>query len=272
MGTPMSRRLLEAGYAVTVYNRSKDKEAPLRAAGAATAESPAALAQQADVVFLMVSDDQAIHDLFSGPDGLLQASGGGKLFINMSTVSPGISREMATRSQEHGHRYLDAPVSGSVKQAETGQLVIMVGGDEAAFAQAQPLFAHLGKLALPLGATGNGNLAKLAINSLLGVYAQGLAETFLFAQQHGLRAEDMHEIVANSALGNVFSKIKGEAILADNYQAAFALKLLAKDLRLARAEGLSTPLAETVHQTFQQAQPALGDEDVIAIIKHLPRH
>ncbi|OON67694.1 NAD(P)-dependent oxidoreductase [Hymenobacter sp. CRA2] len=269
MGTPMSHRLLAAGYPLTVYNRSKDKEEALRAAGAATADSPAALAQQADVVFLMVSDDQAIRELFAGPDGLLAAAARGKLLVNMSTVSPGISEEMASLSQEHGHTYLDAPVSGSVKQAETGQLVIMAGGDEAAFQQVQPLFGHLGKLALHLGATGNGNRAKLAINSLLGVYAQGLAETFLFARQHGLRAEDMQTIVTNSALGNVFSKLKGEAIMADNYQAAFALKLLAKDLRLAQAEGLNTPLAQTVHQTFQQAEPALGDEDVIAVIKHL---
>ncbi|MBC6612549.1 NAD(P)-dependent oxidoreductase [Hymenobacter sp. BT507] len=269
MGNPMSGRLLEAGYPVVVYNRSKDKEEALRAAGATTADSPAAVVQQADVVFLMVSDDQAVRDLFAGPDGLLQAQASGKLLINMSTVSPGISEEMANLSQQKGHTYLDAPVSGSVKQAETGQLVIMVGGDEQAFQQAQPLFEHLGKLALHLGPTGSGNRAKLAINTLLGFYTQGLAETFLFAQQHGLKLEDMQTIIANGAMGNVFSKIKGEAIMAENYQAAFALKHLAKDLRLAKAEGLNTPLGEVVHDTFQQAEPALGEEDVIAIMKHL---
>jgi len=271
MGNPMSGRLLEAGYPVAVYNRSKDKEKALRTAGATTADSSAALVQQVDVVFLMVSDDQAVRDLFTGPDGLLQAQTSGKLLINMSTVSPGISQEMATLSQQQGHTYLDAPVSGSVKQAETGQLVIMVGGDEPAFQQAQPLFAHLGKLALHLGPVGHGNLAKLGINTLLGFYTQGLAETFLFAQKHGLKLEDMQTIIANGAMGNVFSKIKGEAIMAENFQAAFALKHLAKDLRLAKAEGLHTPLGEVVHQTFQQAEPTLGEEDVIAIIKHLQR-
>ena len=271
MGNPMSRRLLEAGYPVAVYNRSKDKEEALRAAGATTADTPAALVQQADVVFLMVSDDQAVRDLFTGPDGLLQAEVSGKLLINMSTVSPGISHEMATFSQQKGHTYLDAPVSGSVKQAESGQLVIMVGGDEPAFQQAQPLFEHLGKLALHLGPIGNGNLAKLAINTLLGIYTQGLAETFLFAQQHGLKPEDMQTIIGNGAMSNVYSKIKGDAIMGENFQAAFALKHLAKDLRLAKAEGLNTPLGEIVHETFQQAEPALGNEDVIAIIKHLQR-
>ncbi|MBW3129644.1 NAD(P)-dependent oxidoreductase [Hymenobacter profundi] len=271
MGNPMSSRLLEAGYPVAVYNRSKDKEKALRTAGATTADSPAALVQQADVVFLMVSDDQAVRDLFTGPDGLLQAQASGKLLINMSTISPGISEEMARLSQQKGHTYLDAPVSGSVKQAETGQLVIMVGGEEPAFQRAQPLFEHLGKLALHLGPTGSGNRAKLAINTLLGFYTQGLAETFLFAQQHGLKLEDMQTIIANGAMGNVFSKIKGEAIMAENYQAAFALKHLAKDLRLAKAEGLNTPLGEVVHDTFQQAEPTLGEEDVIAIMKHLQR-
>jgi 3-hydroxyisobutyrate dehydrogenase len=269
MGIPMSRRLLEAGYPVAVYNRSKDKEEALRAAGATAADSPAALLQQAEVVFLMVSDDQAIRNLFTGSEGLLHAETSGKLLINMSTVSPGISEEMATLSREKGHTYLDAPVSGSVKQAEGGQLVVMVGGDEPAFNQAKPLFEPLSKLALHLGPTGNGNRAKLAMNTLLGFYAQGLAETMLFAQQHGLKPEDMQALIANSAMGNVFSKIKGEAIIGDNYQAAFALKLLAKDLRLAKDEGLNTPLGAVVHQTFQDAEPTLGDEDVIAVIKYL---
>ncbi|UOQ71246.1 NAD(P)-dependent oxidoreductase [Hymenobacter cellulosilyticus] len=254
----MSSRLLSAGYPVSVYNRSPERTVALREAGATVASSPAALLTQADVVFLMVSDDQAVRELFTGPEGLLQAQATGKLLINMSTVSPGVSREMAVLCQAQGHTYLDAPVSGSVKQAESGQLVIMVGGEESGFAQAQPLFEHLGKLARYLGPTGNGNVAKLALNTLLGFQAQGLAEALLFAQQHQLQTNDLMELINNSALGSVFIKLKGEAVQGENYAAAFALKLLAKDLRLAQAEGLATPLAETVVQTFQQAEPALG--------------
>jgi 3-hydroxyisobutyrate dehydrogenase len=269
MGTPMSQRLLSAGYPVSAFNRSPEKTAALSALGASVATTPAALLTEAEVVFLMVSDDQAVRDLFTGPDGLLLAPVTNRLLINMSTVSPGISREMAALSHAHGHVYLDAPVSGSVKQAESGQLVIMVGGEELGFAQAEPLFQHLGKLARYLGPTGNGNIAKLAMNTLLGFQAQGLAEALLFGQQQGLQTEDLLTLIANSALGSVFTKLKGDAILADNYGAAFALKLLAKDLRLAQAEGLTTPLAAVVCQTFQQAEPALGEEDVIAVIKHL---
>lgn len=269
MGSPMALRLLAAGYPVAVYNRSPEKTAALSAAGATVATSPAALLPEADVIFCMVSDDAAVRTLFTGPEGLLQAPATGKLFINMSTVSPGISQELAARSHAQGNMYLDAPVSGSVKQAESGQLVIMVGGEAPAFEQAQPLLVHLGKLSRFLGPAGNGNLAKLAMNTLLAFQAQGLAEALLFAQQHGLQPADLLPLIGSSALSSVFTTLKGEVVLAGNYQAAFALKLLAKDLRLAKAEGLSTPLAKVVCQTFQQAEPALGDEDVMAIIKYL---
>jgi 3-hydroxyisobutyrate dehydrogenase len=271
MGTPMARRLLAAGFPVTAYNRNPAKAEALRADGATVAPTPVALLDATQVVCLMVSDDQAIRELFTGEHGLLQSPATGKLFVNMSTVSPGVSREMAELSRTKGHEYLDAPVSGSVKQAETGQLAIMVGGDEAAFQQVQPLFAHLGKMALLVGPTGTGNTAKLAMNTLLGFQAQGLAEAVSFAQQHGLATEDLLTLIKNSALASTFISIKGEALLSENYQAAFALKLLAKDLRLAKAEGLDSPLANVVHQTFQDAERTNGDEDVIAILKYLNR-
>jgi 3-hydroxyisobutyrate dehydrogenase len=271
MGTPMARRLLAAGLPVTAYNRSPAKAEALCVEGATVAPTPAAVLDAAQVVFLMVSDDQAIRELFTGEQGLLQSSATGKLIVNMSTVSPGISREVAELSRAKGHAYLDAPVSGSVKQAETGQLAIMVGGEEAAFQQAQPLFAHLGKLALRVGPTGAGSTAKLAMNTLLGFQAQGLAEAVRFAQQHGLATEDLLTLIKNSALASTFMTIKGEALLNENYQAAFALKLLAKDLRLAKAEGLDSPLANVVYQTFQDAERTNGDEDVIAILKYLNR-
>lgn len=273
MGIPMSQRLISAGYPVTVYNRNREKEAALKTAGAATADTPATLIASSDIVFLMVTDDRAIREIFEGDKGLLSMQTSGKLIINMSTVSPGISREFGSICEKQGNEYLDAPVSGSVKQAQDGQLVIMVGGSKPAFDQATQVLQHLGRLSLYLGASGAGNTAKLAINLLLGFHAQGLAEATLFAQRHGLKTEDFMTIFNNSALGNVFGKIKGDAIVGDNYKPAFALKLIAKDLRLAKAEGLDTPLAATTFQTFQQAEPAFGELDIIAIIKQvaLPR-
>nr|WP_255376655.1 NAD-binding protein [Mucilaginibacter sp. OK098] len=120
-----------------------------------------------------------------------------------------------------------------------------------------------------VGETGAGNTAKLVINTLLGIHAQGLAEAVVFAQQNGIAATDLLTLINNSALGSPFIKIKGDAINNDNYNAAFALKHIAKDLRLAKDLGLSTPLGEAVFETFQQAEPALGEEDIIAVIKEV---
>jgi 3-hydroxyisobutyrate dehydrogenase len=271
MGIPMSQQLIKAGYPVTVYNRNKEKEASLKATGAAIASSPNELIQQTDIVFIMVSNDEAIREIFNGDTGLLSAKTSGKIIINMSTVSPSISKQMAALCREQGNDYLDAPVSGSVKQAQDGQLVIMVGGLPETFEQVKPLFEVLGKLALLVGDTGAGNSAKLAINTLLGFHAQGLAETVLFAQQNNIKTEDMLTIINNGAMSNVFAKIKGDAILNDNYQAAFALKHIAKDLRLAKAEGLNSPLAQAAYQTFQEAEAEHGDEDIIAVIKQISK-
>lgn len=115
MGKPMSEKLIEAGYSLMVYNRTKNKEIPLKKEGAATASTPKELLEKTDVVFLMVSDDQAIEDLFSGENGILHADVREKVIVNMSTVSPEISREMAEALAKRGNFYLDAPVSGSVK-------------------------------------------------------------------------------------------------------------------------------------------------------------
>ncbi|MCZ4244730.1 NAD(P)-dependent oxidoreductase [Pedobacter punctiformis] len=269
MGIPMAGQLIKAAYPVTVYNRNKEKETSLKNIGADIASSPAELIEKTDVVFIMVSDDKAIDEIFRGERGLLKAQASKKIIINMSTVSPGISKEMAKICKQSGNEYLDAPVSGSVKQAETGQLVIMVGGDKQAFDKAKPILEKLGKMALLVGHNGAGNSTKLAINSLLAYYAQGLAETVLFANAQGVKTEDLLNLINNAAIGNTFTKIKGDAITQDNFNAAFALKHIVKDLKLAKNEGLSSPLAQTVLQTFEDAESRYGEEDIIAIIKAL---
>lgn len=269
MGIPMTQQLINAGYPVTVYNRNKEKEASLQALGASTAASPAELIQQTEVVIIMVSDDKAIQEIFTGEHGLLSAATTGKYLVNMSTVSPAVSKEMAALCTKQGNFYLDAPVSGSVPQAESGQLVIMAGGDSAAFETVKPILEHLGKLVLLVGETGAGNAAKLAINTLLAIHAQGLSEAVVLAEQNGIKADDLLLMINNSALASRFNQFKGDAILNDNYEAAFALKHIAKDLRLAKDIGLKTPLAEAAYQTFQQAEATHGQEDIIAIIKQV---
>lgn len=269
MGTPMSQQLLKAGYPLTVYNRSKDKEAGLKEQGANTASSPKELLPQSDVVVIMVTDDKAIRDIFDGEDGLLAAEGSEKVIINMSTVSPAISKEMAQRCQQHGLSYLDAPVSGSVKQAETAQLVIMAGGEQSVFEKVKPVLETMGKLAVNVGDTGAGNAAKLAINTLLSFYTQGLAEAVILAKNNGIAPEVLLELLGNAAIANPYTKLKGEAIVNDNFKPAFSLKNILKDLKLSRDIGLTTPLGKTALETFEAAAEQHGDEDLIAIYKYL---
>lgn len=269
MGVPMCEQLIKAGFTVSAYNRTKEKEKAVEAMGASVSATPLLLIQTSDVIVVMVTDDAAIQEVFMGKDGLLAANTSGKIIINMSTVSPAVSKQMAALCQQQGNAYLDAPVSGSVKQAQEGQLAIMVGGQDAAFNEAKPVFDKLGKMTLLVGENGAGNTAKLAINALLGVYAQGLAETVLFAQNNGIKTTDLLTLIGNSALGNIFTKIKGDAIINNNYEAAFALKHIAKDLRLAKAEGMKTPLATSAFTTFTKAEARFGDEDIIAVIKGL---
>jgi 3-hydroxyisobutyrate dehydrogenase len=267
MGIPMAQNLINAGYQLNIYNKTRGKAIIWQDKGVKEVQTPALLLAESDIVILMVSDDAAIYDIFKGEDGLLSAETSGKIIVNMSTVSPAISKEMALLCQEKGNSYIDAPVSGSVKQATEGTLVIMAGGNQQAYEMLRPVFGVLGKFDLKVGESGAGNAAKLAINTMLALHAQGLAETILFAKQQGIATTDLMDLINQSALGNAFIKIKGDAILNDNYQAAFALKHIAKDLRLAKNEGLNSPLANVLNQSFQAAENDLAEEDIIAIIK-----
>lgn len=270
MGVPMSRQLLKAGYTLSVYNRTREKEKALIKEGASRAASPKALLEEAEVVFLMVSDDEAIREIFEGEEGLLRAETTGKVIVNMSTVSPDISREMGDRCRPE-NEYLDAPVSGSVPQAESQQLAIIVGGKKSAFEKVTPLLNHLGKSTIHVGATGTGNAAKLAVNTFLGIMTEGLAEVIDFANQIDVEIEDLMTIINNSSLGSPFVKMKGEAVLQNDYDAAFTLTHLDKDLRLARESGFNGQVGNEVGKLYREAEPSLGEKDVIAILQHLQR-
>lgn len=270
MGTPIVKNLLGAGYAVSVYNRTKSKEQPLVTAGATTAATPQQLLQQCDIVFTMVSNDEAVRQVYTGADGLLSQPQKEKLIIDMSTVAPTTSRYVGALCKGSGINFLDAPVSGSVQPAEEGTLIILVGGAEAAYQKAKPLFDIIGKLSIHLGENGAGSAAKLAINYLLGLNLQGLAEAVLFARQNGIATNDMLTIINEGACGNGITRGKTPAILANEFPAAFALKHLVKDLRLAKEAGLDMPLFAPLFQSYQRAlQNGLGEKDVMAIMEYL---
>jgi 3-hydroxyisobutyrate dehydrogenase len=270
MGNPMVMNLLKAGFEVSVFNRTKDKEAPLLTAGAKAASSLQQLMETCDVVVTMLSNDAAVKEVFEGPTGLLSAAAAGKTIINMSTVSPETSRYLNTICNQHKVHFIDAPVSGSVKPAQDGTLVILVGASTEDFEATKPIFDVLGKIAIHVGEPGVASSAKLAINYLLGLNLQGLAETVLFAEKNGVSKEDMLNIINQGACGNGITNIKTSSILNDSYPAAFALKHLVKDLRLAKEAGLDSPLIHPLYDSYTAAEKeGLGDQDVMAIISSL---
>ena len=270
MGNPMVMNLLKAGFEVMVFNRTKDKEAPLLNAGAKSASSLRNLMETCDVILTMLSNDAAVKEVVEGTTGLLSAAAAGKTIINMSTVSPETSRYLNTICNQHNVHFIDAPVSGSVKPAQDGMLVILAGASTEDFEMAKPIFEVLGKIAIHVGEPGVASSAKLAINYLLGLNLQGLAETVLFAEKNGVSNEDMLNIINQGACGNGITNIKTPNILNDSYPAAFALKHLVKDLRLAKEAGLDSPLIHPLYNSYAAAEKeGLGDQDVMAIISSL---
>lgn len=267
MGVPMSLNLLKAGYKLSVYNRTIDKAKPLADAGATICTSIAEAAN-ADIVFVMLSDDAATKAVF---DELFSTHNtGNQLIINMSTISVALTEELAARTKDKGVRYLEAPVSGSVKPATDGTLIILAGGEEKDFIEAKPLFEKLGKLSLYLGEAGQGAKAKIAINYYMSVVIEGLAETVLFAEKNGIDRETMMQIVNQSACGSPMSNMKTASILKNEYPAAFPLKHMHKDIGLAQKLGLKTPTSDAIGKAYNEAMNAsLGDEDLMAVIKTL---
>lgn len=269
MGKPMAENLLKSGYDLSVYNRTKSEAQKLGSLGAKVAGSAKELMEEVDAVFLMVSDDQAVQEIFQGDNGLLSSNKENKVFINMSTVSPQISEELAQKCTKSNHSYLDAPVSGSVKQATDASLVIMVGGEEEICKQVQPFFEVLGKKAFYIGDAGKGNKTKLAVNLFLSIVTQGLGEAVLFANEIGVEANQILDVINEGGLSSPYVKAKSKSILENDYPSAFSLKHMAKDLRLAKENGFNFALGNAAFDSFNNAVRTLGDFDVMAIIKYL---
>lgn len=269
MGLPMARNLLKAGFPLYVYNRTASKADPLVAEGAVLVSHPKELWGLADIIITMVSDDGALMDLYDQRGGLLSSAQVGKIVIDMSTVSPSTTRELAGLLSAMGVEYLDAPVSGSVKPAEEGQLVIMVGGKHSVYESVRPIFEKLGKASFLMGAQGAGHTAKLAINLLLAFNIQGLAESVLFARENGIVPKEMLALINESALGNGITRMKAANIENNEFRAAFALKHLTKDLRLVKEQGLRTPGGLALEDCFKKAAHEWGEKDVMAILSYL---
>ncbi|MEK6451250.1 MULTISPECIES: NAD(P)-dependent oxidoreductase [unclassified Myroides] len=265
MGTPMVANLLKAGYKVNIYLRDPSKRSPLLSNGANGVDELNNFIEQTDVIFLTLPNDSITEDTF---EKILSTNISGKTFINSSTISPSLAQKLHHAVSVKEGVYIDAPVSGSVKPAIDGTLSFLVGGEQQAYTENIPFFEIMGKHHYYLGQAGSGSKAKLAINYYMSVVVQGLAETVLFAEENGISREMMTAIVNDGACGSGMSKIKTAPILKDEYPAAFPLKFMLKDLRLAQAEGWNTDLINAAEKMFNKAsEQGLAEQDLMAVIK-----
>ncbi|HEX3803696.1 MAG TPA: NAD(P)-dependent oxidoreductase [Solirubrobacteraceae bacterium] len=277
MGSRLAGRLLAAGNEVHGYNRSKEKAAELVGRGLIWHDTPREVAVASDIIITMVSDDTALDAISAGPDGILAGLSAGKIYIDMSTVSPEASVELARRVWTLGAEMLDAPVSGSVPQAEAGTLTIMVGGEQGLFALAEPILAELGTKVVHVGGHGKGLILKLAINISLAAQVIAFSEGLVLAERGGIDAKLAAEVMSESPIGSAMLKARLPLILDLPEQAWFDVALLHKDVRLALrvAEKLGTPLpsAQVADKSFRAVERlGYGHRDIAAVHEVLARH
>jgi 3-hydroxyisobutyrate dehydrogenase-like beta-hydroxyacid dehydrogenase len=243
MGGNMAVRFLGAGYTVYGETRHRGEVEDLEHEGLLWRDTPRQIAEAADVVLTSVPNDGALEDVASGPNGILAGLGEGKVWVDVSTVSPQVSRDLAERVRERGAAMLDAPVSGSVPQVQTGTLTIMVGGDENAYARVEPILRELGT-PNHIGENGQGLVLKLAINISLAVQMLAFAEGLLLADRAGIDRKRAVEVMAESPIGSPMLKARADLVLDLPDEAWFDVGLLQKDVVLAldTARQLGVPL------------------------------
>ena len=275
MGAAMARRLAQAGFTVTVHNRSTDKaDAVAGDIGGEVAVTPAAAAA-APVVVCSLADDAAVDAVYGGPDGLIAGLGDGTIVLETSTIDPRTVQDLAPQVAEAGGVLLDAPVSGSVPAVQAGSLMIMVGGDAGALEQARPVLDALGSRIFRVGDSGAGATMKLAVNAIVHALNVSLSEALVLAERAGIDRKQAYEVFLNSAVAAPFLQYKQAAFVQPGEgPVAFSVGLSAKDLDLildlAERVGPSMAQARTNREVFGAAAAAgLADADMSAIAEHL---
>ena len=276
MGQPMAQNVVKGGYNVTVYNRSNEKTKPLSKAGATVASTPKALAEAADVIILMLAGPEAIDAVLEGPEGLMAGMKTGQTLVNMSTVSPQYSKQLADKLTAKSAVAVDAPVSGSRKPAEEGALVILAGGPKDKVTKLEPLFMCMGKKVVYCGDAGQGSSMKMAVNLLLGIMAAGICEAVNLGQKCGLDTATMLETMLAGPMGCALFEFKKPMLIDDSFSAQFPLKHMTKDIRFALQtadeNGAMAPIGHTVFQLYRQSMgQGLADMDFAAVKKVFER-
>ncbi len=277
MGMGMAKNLLKAGFSVAAYNRTSAKAAPLAAAGAQIANTPAQAAGNADVVISMLSDDNASRSAWTGEQGALAGAKPGAVLVESSTVTPAWIAELASLAAARNLSLLDAPVTGSRMQAEAGQLNFLVGGEAAVLERARPALAAMSKEIVHLGPLGSGARMKLINNFLCGVQVASLAEGLAWIERSGLDREQALKVLCNGAPGSPLLNALSARMSAASYDVNFLLSLMRKDLSYAGADaatlGVELLTAKTAEARFLQAIAAgYGEKDMSAVIEPLRAH
>jgi 3-hydroxyisobutyrate dehydrogenase len=279
MGYPMAGHLAHAGHQVTVYNRTSAKSAAWCAefpgSGASKhAETPRLAAQQADIVFCCVGNDDDLRSVTLGADGAFAGMKSGAVFVDHTTASASVARELFTAAKNLGLNFVDAPVSGGQAGAQNGLLTVMCGGDTAPFAAAQPAGMAFSKAFTHLGASGAGQLAKMVNQICIAGLVQGLSEAIAFGQQAGLDMNQVLDVIGKGAAQSWQLDNRGKTMVADKFDFGFAVDWMRKDLGLvldeAKRNGARLPVTALVDQFYADVQHMGGQRwDTSSLIKRL---
>jgi 3-hydroxyisobutyrate dehydrogenase len=278
MGFPMAGHLAgKGGHELTVYNRTRAKaEAWAAKHGGKVAATPAKAAEGAGIVFSCVGDDPDLREVTLGRDGAFQSMGKGTIFLDHTTASAKIARELAAETKKRGFDFLDAPVSGGQAGAENGQLTVMVGGDAAAFERAKPVIAHYAKAVTLLGPSGSGQLTKMVNQICIAGLVQALSEGLNFAMKSGLDAKLVLDVVSKGAAQSWQMENRGKTMADDKFDFGFAVDWMRKDLRIcadeARANGAPLPVSQMVAGFYDEISKMGGGRwDTSSLIRRLRR-
>ena len=281
MGMPMARNLMDSGYRLVLHNRTRHKAEELANAGRAeVAGSPAEVARNSEVVITMLPGPPEVAEVLAGEEGLLDGAGEGSLFIDMSTSSPVLARELARSARTRGASMLDAPVSGGDVGAIEGTLSIMVGGEQADFQRAKPLFEAMGKTITHVGPTGAGQVTKAANQVVVALTIEAVSEALVLGSAGGVSAEKILEVLSGGLASNKVMEVKREKFLSHTFEPGFRSELHHKDLGIAlaagREYGVVLPVTAIVDQMLlSMRRKGWGGEDhsaLLRIIEDLSQH
>ncbi len=277
MGFPMAGHLAKAGHQITVYNRTAEKAKAWTAEfGGSAANTPKEAAANADIVFCCVGNDHDLRSVTTGPNGAFESMAKGALFVDHTTASAEVARELNTRASTLGIGFMDAPVSGGQAGAVNGQLTVMVGGTQAHFDAAKPVAMAYSKAFTRIGGPGSGQLAKMVNQICIAGVVQGLSEGIAFGQQAGLDMKLVLDVISKGAAQSWQMENRGKTMIDDQFEFGFAVDWMRKDLGLcldeARRNGAQLPVAALVDQFYGDVQQMKGGRwDTSSLIRRLRR-